>query len=146
MQHPLGSSAAGAPVKHVLISLAALLCIYSFWFPPAPPQTGPVAAAMRTASSADRAKVARIYRALGDITVRDSGQQIATTAVWRKLHASALRLAAGGTDLPGKYKGLDEAVEKVLSEHFSLDDVAITKELASKIDEGCKEVAKQSGG
>ena len=133
-------------MKHVVISLAALLCVYSFWFPPSPPQAGPVVSAMRSASSADRAKVASIYRALADITVRDNGQQIATTAVWRKLHSSALRMAAGGTDLPGKYKELDTAVEKVLSEHFSLDDVALTKEVAAQIAAGCEEVAKQSGG
>lgn len=134
-------------MKHIVLTVASLLVVYCCFLPARPvAEPGPVAVAMRPASNADRVKVASIYRALADITERDAGQQITSTSVWRTCHSSALRLSAGGTDLPGKYQGLDRAVEQVLALHFSLDDVAMTKELAAKIAAGCREVAKQSGG
>jgi hypothetical protein len=40
-------------VKNILLTAAALFCVYSFMFPPAARPTGPVAAALADASSAD---------------------------------------------------------------------------------------------
>ena len=130
-------------MKHVPLLVAAALVAFSF-FPTPQPVAGPVAAALKSATSTDRAKVRGIYVALADVTARDAGQQIKTLAHWRAVHASALRLAAGGTDLVGKYPGLDKAVDDVLKTHVPTDNVSLTPELVGKIVEGCKVVVKQS--
>lgn len=137
-------------LKHVFPLVAAVVVAISFFQPPRPAAVGPVTTALSSASSSDRAKVAGIYRALADVTARDSGRLIATTATWRLIHADALRLAVGGTDLVGKYPGLDTAVESVMSKHFTLDNVALTsqqdgKTVAEKIVAGCREVERQCG-
>lgn len=131
-------------LKHVSVLAAGVLVAVSM-IPASRPAEGPVADALRSASPADRARVASVYKALGDITARDAGQQITTLASWRAVHASALRLAAGGTSLPGKYPGLDVAVDTVLREAVgALDDVALTKEIVGKLVSGCNAVVKQS--
>lgn len=130
-------------MKRAGLLASAFLVVVSL-LPASRPAAGPVADALRSASPTDRARVASIYRSLADVTARDSGQQITTLASWRAVHASALRLAAGGTDLPGKYPGLDVAVDKVLREHVPTDDAALTKDLVAKLVAGCKEVARQS--
>jgi len=86
--------------------------------------------------------VAGIYDALANITERDSvDSRIPTTGMWRRCHSTALRLAAGGTPLVGKYPGLDMAIEQVLAKYFPLDDVALTSDLRAKIVAACREVA-----
>ncbi len=130
-------------MKFVPIALASLLVLASFISSPRPAATGPVATALKSASSSDRAKVASIYRALADVMARDSGRLIVTTAVWRSIYADALRLAAGGTDLVGKYPDLDEAVEKVLATHYPDTVLPIDKTLADKIVAACKDVESQ---
>lgn len=147
MQRSIGSAVAGESMKHIILTAVALAVVW-FSFVPAktPVAPGPVTVALAKADHADRVKVGSIYRALADITERDGGTQITTLSIWRTCHSSVLRLAVGGTDLPGKYPGLDIAVEKVLSTHFPLGDVPMTKELAGKISAACEEVAKQSGG
>ncbi len=146
MQPTAGRVTAGEAVKNILLTAAALFCVYTFMFPPAARPTGPVAAALADASSADRAKVAGLYRALADVVKRDGGQKITTTVIWRQVYRDALVLAAGGTDLPGKYRGLDTAVEEVLAKYYSLDSAPLTEELSKKIADACLEVARQSGG
>jgi hypothetical protein len=145
MQPTAGSVTAGEAMKHVALALAVVVCLYTF-IPPAAKPAGPVAAALADASSADRAKVAGLYRALADVVKRDGGQKITTTVIWRQVYRDALVLAAGGTDLPGKYKGLDTAVEEVLAKYYSLDSAPLTEELSKKIADACLEVARQSGG
>lgn len=115
----------------------------SFLFVPRPAVTGPVADALKSASSTDRANVRRIYTALADVTKRDAGSRIATVAAWRAVHMDLLRLAVGGTDFVGKYPGLDRAVESVLAQHVSLDNVAITPEVAAQLVAGAQAVEKQ---
>ena len=44
------------------------------------------------------------------------------------------------------FTDINKAVEDVLAQHFSLDDVALTDELRSKVVAACREVASQSGG
>jgi len=134
-------------VKHALVLGVLVFTVVQFVKPksdgPPRPAAPPVAAALESASSSDRAKVASIYKALGDITARDGGRLITSTSVWRAIHSDALRLAVGGTDLVGKYPGLDQAVEKVLAEHFSLDNAPLDETLVGKIVAGCKAVEKQ---
>ena len=146
MHAAAASASANQTVKSVSLIAAGLLVLLSFVSSPRPDATGPVATALKSASSSDRAKVASIYRALADVTQRDTGRLISTTALWRVIHGDALRLAAGGTDLVGTHRGLDTAVEEVLAKHFSLDNVAITPEVAEKIAAACKDVEVQCGG
>ncbi len=145
-------SAAASPsaVKHFIPLVAAVVVALSFVKLPRPAADGPVATALSSATPSDRATVAGIYRALADVTGRDSGRLIATTATWRLIHADALRLAVGGTALVGKYPGLDKAVELVLSQHLSLENVPLSsqqdgKTVAERIVAGCKEVERQCG-
>lgn len=130
-------------LKYLPTIVASLLVAAAFLSSPRPAATGPVAEALKSASSSDRAKVRGIYAALADLIARDQGRLIPTTAVWRAVYSDALRLAAGGTDLVGKYPGLDEAIEKVLSQHYSLDNLPIDAELAKKIEAGALEVERQ---
>jgi hypothetical protein len=141
----LAVGASGSLLNHIPLAAAALLVAFQF-LPAKPVVTGPVANVLASASSADRKTVAAIYSALADVVERDKGWRINTTLTWRSVYADALALAAGGTDLVGKYKGLDKAIEEVLSQHYPLDNVAITPELAQKIADACREVVKQSGG
>lgn len=134
---------AQSPTRLIPLALAAALVAASFFSSPRPAATGPVAVALQSASSSDRAKLASIFGALADVISRDQGQLITTTAAWRSIYADALRLAAGGTDLPKKYPGLDVAVDKVLSEHYSLDNLPIDKDMAVKIAAGMTAVERQ---
>ena len=132
-------------MKLLPLFIACLVAGLTF-LPPQPRATGPVAVALSSASSTDRATISATYRALADVMRRDAGRRITTTGVWRAVYQDALALAVGGTDLVGKYPGLDKAVEEVLSQYYTRDDVAITDEVAQKISLACVEVARQSGG
>ena len=131
-------------LKYLPLTLAALLVAASFVSSPRPAATGPVADALKSASSSDRAKVRSIYGSLADVMARDQGRLITTTAAWRAIYSDALRLAAGGTDLVGKYPDLDEAVETVIAQHYSLDNLPIDPPLADKIVAAMKAVERQS--
>jgi len=128
-------------MKHLPVAIAILVCALTF-LPHTNTATGPVATALATASRQDKATLRDIYTALADKTAEDHGAKITTVGMWREWHSEVLRWAA--TKLKGKYPGLDTAVEKVLAQHFSLDDVAMSQQMVDKIQAGCREVAKQS--
>lgn len=130
-------------MKHIPLALAVVLVAASFVGSPRPVASGPVATALAAAPSADRATVKAIYRALGDVMARDAGRLITTTAAWRAIYQDALRLAVGGTDLVGKYKDLDAAVEKTLAKYYTLDNQPIDAALAEKIVAACRDVERQ---
>lgn len=133
-------------LKHLAVAGALALTVSQFYVKKSDgprPADPPVASALKSATSSDRAKVASIYRSLADVTQRDQGRLIASTAVWRAIHSDALRLAVGGTDLVGKYPGLDEAVEEVLAQHFPLDNKPLDKAQVDAIVAGCKAVEAQ---
>lgn len=130
-------------VKRFLPFILAGALALSFVSVPRPAAIGPVATALQSAPPADRARVASIYRALADVMARDAGRLIATTAQWRAVYQDALRLAAGGTDLVGKYPDLDEAIEETLAKYYSLDVTAIDAKMAEKIAAACKDVERQ---
>lgn len=138
----LPTVASATPVKHYILAAAVLFAALQF-VPQRSAVTGPVATALASASSSDRARVRSVYAALADVIDRDGGKLIPTTAVWRSVYSDALRLAAGGTPLPGKYPGLDKAIEEVLSQHYPLDNLPIDKAMAKRIAEGCRAVEKQ---
>lgn len=129
-------------MKHILLIAAIVYAVYSFSpSSPAPvAKTGPVADALRSATPQDKQTVASIYESLADITKRDGGKRISTTAEWRAVHQNTLGLAVGGTDLVGKYPKLDEAVEEVIGKHISLDNVALSS-VVDDIVTACEEVA-----
>jgi hypothetical protein len=132
-------------MKHALVVIAALFALSTF-LPPRQAATvdGPVAQALKSASPTDRARVAGLYRALADVTARDGGRLITTTAEWRALHSNALRLGVGGTDLVGRYPGLDKAVEEVLGQHVSLEVLPLAGGVGDKLVAGCRAVERQS--
>lgn len=134
-----------APVKHWIVLAAVVFAAAQFINigPQRSAATGPVAKALESATSSDRARVASVYAALADVIDRDGGKLIPTTAVWRAIYSDALRLAAGGTELVGKYPDLDTAIEQVLAQHYSLDNQPIDQALAKKIADGCRAVEKQ---
>jgi len=128
--------------KHIVMAIAVLYVAYTF-LPAkeaAPKPAGVVAEALRYATATDKATVASIYESLADITERDGGERIPTTAAWREIHQNTLGLAVGGTDLVGKYPDLDDAVEEVIGSHISLDNVALSG-VADDIVAACKEIA-----
>ena len=128
-------------MKHLPVIIACLVAAPAF-LPPSKKSEGPVAAALIASSRSDRAHLKRIYLSLADVTEKDNGTLITTVGMWRQLHSNALKLAA--SDMKGKYPGLDVAVEKVMSDGFPLDDVAMSPAMVGKIAGACREVAKQS--
>lgn len=62
------------------------------------------------ASAADRARAAGVYRGLRTVLARDAGKRINTTEKLEELQANTLQMAI---EQPGKYPGLDEAIEVV---------------------------------
>lgn len=139
-------TASTASVKHWILLGAVAFAVLQFV--PVGPQrsavTGPVSKALASASSSDRARVASVYASLADLIERDGGKLIPTTSVWRAIYADALRLAAGGTDLPGKYQGLDTAIEQTLAQYYSLDNQPIDQATAMQIAAGCRAVEAQA--
>lgn len=137
------SPAPNASLVKYLPTLAAAVLVAISFLPQRSAGTGPVATALKSATSTDRAKVASIYRSLADLMARDNGRLITTTALWRSVYTDALRLAAGGTDLVGKYPGLDTAVEETLGKYYSLQVLPIDDALSDKIVAACKDVERQ---
>jgi hypothetical protein len=127
----------GAVILAVLFALSQFVSKKSVGPDPRPVAVSPVTMALQSAPSTDKAKVRGVYRALADVTQRDAGRLITSTSVWRAIHSDALRLAVGGTDLLGKYPGLDVAVEETLAKHFSLDNLPLTEERVKAIVAGC---------
>ena len=112
--------------------LAAALLLLSFVYPngptlPVSPAVTPVGPTdptllkiLSNATPEDRARVRDVYTALGAVIARDAGKRVTTTEQWAELHARTLQLAI---DTPGKYSGLDEAIEVVFKTTVGTDDV-----------------------
>lgn len=79
--------------------------------PEAPKPTNPaIVKLLDEASDADLARIRSVYTGLARVLQRDAGKRITTTEQWEELAAATLQLAI---DEPGKYAGLDEAIEAV---------------------------------
>jgi len=126
-------------MKHLLLVIAVLYVGYTF-LPVAQPPVDPVGKALVSASRADKEKIAQFYEAMADVVERDAGQRIPTLKVWRDMHQDALGLAFGGTELVGKYPGLDVAIDGELVEAVGLDNVAFGQ-VSSKLAAACREIA-----
>jgi hypothetical protein len=84
--------------------------------------------------------VAAFYSALADVVERDA-TTISTVGGFRELHAKSLDLAFKGTDLPGKYPGLDTAINAQLAEAVGTDDVPLPPAKRAALVQALKGVA-----
>lgn len=116
--------------------LAGLLLLASFLLPavprPAPtpvPAVVPVAppvtdsqivTLLATAEPADKRRLNGVYSALSQVLTRDNGKRITTTEKWAEVATNTLQLAIA---TPGKYPGLDVAIEAVFLAQVGTDDV-----------------------
>lgn len=140
--------------KHVAFAVAVCAVVATFLPTKAVTKaSGPVADQLASASAKDKALVRDFYRAMGDVTRRDQGKQLANTAAWRAAHTSALKLAFGDSGFVGRYPKLDVEVNKILMKALGdkvrpMTDVISPAEDARPVWEvladACEEVSKQS--
>jgi len=131
-------------LQHLFAVIAAVVLVVAFIPPkdtagPSGPQSK-VQTILKSASQQDKARVRAYYTAMADVVSRDD-HIIATVGKWRKANADALDLAFKGTDLPGKYSGLDVAIDELLVKAIGKDDVALTDEKRAALVAALKEVA-----
>lgn len=132
--------------------LAGLLVIAAFLFPrglpiapivpaPAPvtpdvkpvgPTDAKIVSLLVNAPAADKAHVAGIYTGLISVVSRDAGKRIRTTEQWAELQARALQMATDGTQLKGKYPGLDVAIEAVFDSQLGASKEVVTVDAATR--------------
>jgi hypothetical protein len=140
-----------------LLWLAAALLAVSIVFPNGPKLGKPVAPVapvtehdtdaaivklLATADSADKARINGIYTALVAVLKKDAGKRITTTEQWADLQANTLQLAI---DTPGKYPGLDTAIEAVFLAKLGTDDVlSVTPDTQAKLIDACETIASSA--
>jgi hypothetical protein len=96
------------------------------------------------ADAADKARVVDVYSGLAVVLKRDQtkGPFIATSEQFQKVQDATLKLAI---DTPGKYEGLDVAIEKVFFNVFgTLDVVAVTPDINAKLITAAEVVANSA--
>jgi hypothetical protein len=130
-------------MKHIFAVVAALALAWSFYTPsqvtpPAP--KNPVTAALSPASKQDKARVAAFYSAFADVMEREP-EVSKTVGSFRELHARSLDRAFKGTDLPGKYPGLDVAINDLLVAAVGKDDVPLPPAKRQTLVQALKDVA-----
>lgn len=133
-----------------IVWLAAAILLLSFLFPegvklpapaPAPaPTPAPVAppvvddaivALLANADRADKNRIVSVYEGLRTVASRDQGTRIKTTEKLAAVHAATLQLAI---DTPGKYPGLDEAIENLFQTTLGTDDeLSMTPDTLAKV-------------
>lgn len=112
--------------------------------PPAPvaPTAEPdakIVEILANATPEDRARIYGVYTAMATVTRRDKGARLNTTEKWAEYQANTLQLAI---DKPGKYPGLDVAIEAVFARKIGTDDVlAATAEVVEKVAGACDIIA-----
>lgn len=134
-----------------IVWLAGLLLFVSVVFPdgitlPKPPPVAPdvdpsvepsadIVKALQGADRADKARIVSVYSAMRKILQRDEGKRISTTEKLADWQANTLQLAI---DTPGKYPGLDVAIEAVFLRVVGTDDVLPNKrEVQIKLIKAC---------
>lgn len=116
-----------------LLLVVALLYPNGFSLPLPPPKPVPapvdvetdeaVVKALATATAEDKQHVAGTYEGMLRVLNRDKGVRIKTTEKWADFQANTLQLAM---ETPGKYEGLDIAIENVFKTQLGTDDVLPT--------------------
>lgn len=87
------------------------------------------------ATREDRARIVGVYSGMAAVTRRDKGARLNTTEKWAEYQANTLQMAV---DTPGKYPGLDVAIEAVFAQALGTDDVlAITDVVSAKLAKAC---------
>ena len=95
---------------------------------------------LRGAAAEDRARIRSVYAGMKHVLQRDKGERVSTTEKFAEVHANTLQLAI---DKPGKYPGLDDAIESVFIAavgQTNLDPTvvnAITPEMQAKLITAC---------
>ena len=132
-------------MKHVMAAVVAVALIWVFipskgTIPVVVAPTSPVTAALSPATRQDKARVAAFYSAMADVVERETS--LATTVGgFRELHARSLDRAFKGTDLPGKYPGLDLAIDQKLVAAVGKDDVPLPPAKRQSLIQALKDVA-----
>lgn len=99
-----------------------------------------VVKALSGAESKDRARIVGVYRGLRNVITRDNASRVNTTEKWAELQARTLQMAI---EKPGKYPGLDTAIEAVFFDAVQDKDTdasvvnAITPEMQAKLVKAC---------
>jgi hypothetical protein len=96
---------------------------------------------LEPATPEDLARINGVYSALGVVLARDSGKRITTTEQWAELQASTLQLAI---DTPGKYKGLDDAIETVFLKTVGTDVMPNNPDTQKKLVTACEIIANSA--
>lgn len=131
-----------------LVWLAAAIVVIAFLFPegvklpspgPTPTPTPPpvvvvddtIVSLLGPAAREDKQRIVGVYEGLRRVLARDQGVRVNTTEKLAALHANTLQLAI---ETPGKYPGLDEAIEKTFVAAVGTDDVlSVTPEVTAKL-------------
>lgn len=132
-------------MKHVMAAVVAVALIWAFVptkgiTPVVVAPKSPVTAALSPASSQDKARVAAFYSAMADVVERETSL-VSTVGGFRELHARSLDRAFKGTDLPGKYPGLDLAIDEKLAAAVGRDDVPLPPAKRQSLIQALKDVA-----
>lgn len=94
---------------------------------------------LENATDEDKARVVSVYEGMQYVLKRDAGKRINTTEKFSDWQANTLQLAV---ETPGKYPGLDKAIEAVFVRLVGTDDVVpATPDVQQKLIEACKVVA-----
>lgn len=138
-----------------IVWLAAAVVLLAFLFPngvslpspaPGPAPVPPVVpepvltddalvTLLANADAGDKNRIVGVYTGLHTVMARDNGVSIKNTEKFSLLHARTLKLAI---DTPGKYPGLDEAIEGVFLKALGTDDVVpMTPEMLAKVLTAC---------
>jgi hypothetical protein len=97
---------------------------------------------LATADVADRNRINGVYEGLAVVLKRDNGQRIRTTEQWADLQANTLQLAI---TTPGKYPGLDVAIEKVFEDKLGgKDALPSNPDTVAKLIDACKTIASSA--
>ena len=134
-------------MKHLLALVVGIALVWAFiptkgtdTTPVVVAPKNPVTAALSPASRQDKARVAAFYSALADVVERDTSV-VPTVGDFRTLHSRSLDLAFKGTDLPGKYPGLDAAINDHLVAAVGTADVPLPPAKRAALVQALKEVA-----
>jgi hypothetical protein len=140
-------------------ALLAVSLLFPNGFPPVKKPAAPVAPVaphatdaeivklLATADGADKQRVFDVYTALSKVLARDLAKppaRITTTEQWAEVQANTLQLAI---DQPGKYPGLDKAIESVFLAKLGTDDVLPgTPDTQAKLIDACDTIASSALG
>ena len=97
---------------------------------------------LAAAPATERARVVGVYTALAKVLARDAGERISTTGKFAELQASTLTLAI---EQPGKYPGLDVAIDNVfLAAIGTRDEIAITETMRTQLIAASEKIANSA--